>query len=81
MFKPCPTSSARTFSCFLQEVKKAMEKAKVKASDISVAAVNGPKMTVISGRKEVVDKEGKPHGSRFGVPRDQFMGVQIYAGT
>jgi acyl transferase domain-containing protein len=51
-----------------------MEKAKVKASDISVAAVNGPKMTVISGRKEVVDKAEKPHGSRFALPRVQFMG-------
>jgi len=45
-----------------QEVKKAMEKAKVKASDISVAAVNGPKMTVISGRKEVVDKVAETSG-------------------
>ena len=35
-----------------------MEKAQVKASDVSVAAVNGPKMTVISGRKEVVQKVG-----------------------
>lgn len=51
-----------------------MEKAKVKASDISVAAVNGPKMTVISGRKEVVDKAGKPHESRFAFPRVQSMG-------
>lgn len=33
-----------------------MEKAKVSSSDISVAAVNGPKMTVVSGRKEVVQK-------------------------
>lgn len=41
---------------FAQEVKKAIEKAKVKSSDVSVAAVNGPKMTVISGRKDVVGK-------------------------
>ena len=47
------------FLIFLaQEVKKAMEKAKVKGSDVSVAAVNGPKMTVISGRKDVVGKAG-----------------------
>lgn len=37
-------------------MKKAIEKAKVKSSDVSVAAVNGPKMTVISGRKDVVGK-------------------------
>eukprot|EP00438_Fugacium_kawagutii_P013937 Skav203403 [mRNA] locus=scaffold1743:103349:113081:- [translate_table: standard] len=42
--------------CEPEEVKKAMEKAKVSSSDISVAAVNGPKMTVISGRKEVVSE-------------------------
>lgn len=48
---------------FAQEVKKAIEKAKVKSSDVSVAAVNGPKMTVISGRKDVVGKAcGGWHG-------------------
>ena len=53
------TSQLQFFLIFLaQEVKKAMEKAKVTGSDVSVAAVNGPKMTVISGRKDVVGKAG-----------------------
>ena len=42
-----------------QDVKKAIKAAGVQAADVAVAAVNGPKMTVISGRKEAVQKVGR----------------------
>ena len=37
-------------------VKQAIEKAGVSAEAVAIAAVNGPKMTVVSGRKDAVDK-------------------------
>lgn len=43
-------------SSFAEDVKAAIAKAKVSDSEVSVAAINGPKMTVISGRKDAVQK-------------------------
>ncbi|CAK9057424.1 Mycoketide-CoA synthase (Polyketide synthase Pks12), partial [Durusdinium trenchii] len=46
-----------------QDVKKAIAASKVATSDVAIAAVNGPKMTVISGRKEAVQKVAETSGA------------------
>ena len=48
-------------------MKKAIAASKVATSDVAIAAVNGPKMTVISGRKEAVQKAKAGTGTKYQV--------------